>query len=154
MIQKLQSLFHSILSNDQQIRTEEEEKQLAIYGILYESARADHNVDPLEEEKINEIMQRYFGLSQTQIEKIKQEAEQLHLDRGSMLNIVKEVKEHLNREERMTLLDELWEVAFADGTIDPHETSLIRRLADLLGLEHQDFIASRSRVAMAIRDND
>jgi len=34
----------------------------------------------------------------------------------------------------------MWRVAFADGYLDKHEESIIRRVADLLHILHSDYI--------------
>jgi len=46
-------------------------------------------------------------------------------------------------EERIGILVELWAVALADGFVDPYEEQLIRRMADLMGLHHSQFIAAK-----------
>ena len=147
MISKLRQLIHAFIADSDENISAEEEKMLAVYGILFEAARSDHHVDPREEEKIKEIMGRYFNLCEEDFQRIKTEAETLHINSSDMFNITREVRNHLTREERLTLLDELWEVAFSDGYLDPQETALVRRLADLLGLEHQEYINSKIRVA-------
>ncbi|SME94659.1 TerB family tellurite resistance protein [Pseudobacteriovorax antillogorgiicola] len=146
MIKKLRDLLHDLLNENDEF-PQEDEKRLAIYGILYEAARSDYNVAPEEEAKIKEVMLRYFSLNEDDYTRIQKEAEQLHLNSPGMFKITREVRNHLDRDERLNLLDELWEIAFADGVIDPQETSILRRLADLLGLEHGEFIASKLRVA-------
>ena len=147
MIKKLRELIHTFIEDDENQISEEEEKRLAIYGILYEAARSDHDVAPEEEQKLEEIMERYFSMSKEEYERVKKEAEILHINSTDMFRITREVKSHLSREERLTLMDELWEIAFADGVLDPQETVILRRLADLLGLEHKEFIDSKLKVA-------
>jgi len=40
----------------------------------------------------------------------------------------------------------LWQVAFADGHLDPYEEALVRKIADLIYVPHRDFIQSKLRV--------
>ena len=37
----------------------------------------------------------------------------------------------------------MWRVAFADGNVDKYEEHLIRRVHELLHLDHSDFIAAK-----------
>ena len=148
MLKSFVNLVHNLLQNDSESMSEEREKQLAIYGILYEAARSDQSVAAEEEDKIREIMERYFQIDDTEFEDIRQQAQRLHLENADMYQITREVKQILSREERLTLLEELWEVAYADGRIDPHELAIIRRLADLIGLNHKEFIDSRLKVGL------
>ncbi len=147
MIKKFQELFHQFLCDNNVEISEDEEKKLAVYGILYEAARSDHVVEPSEQAVITEIMESYFSVTSEELADIQSKAEALHLESTDMFQITREVRKHLSREERLGLLDDLWRVAFADGYLDPQEASIIRRLSDLLGLEHKEFIDSKLKVA-------
>jgi len=37
----------------------------------------------------------------------------------------------------------LWRLAYADGNLDKHEEMVIRRVASLLYVTHEDFIAAK-----------
>ncbi|NRA66238.1 MAG: TerB family tellurite resistance protein [Pseudobacteriovorax sp.] len=144
---KLQSLIKNALAAEDDSVSEDESKKLAIFGILYEAARSDFHVAEEEMNTIRAIMNRYFQISDDEFLSIKDKAEKIHDDSSGMFQISRDVRQHLNRDERLTLLDELWEIAFADGVLDPHESMIIRRLADLLGLEHKEFIDSKLKVS-------
>ncbi|WP_322407069.1 TerB family tellurite resistance protein [Idiomarina sp. PL1-037] len=49
-------------------------------------------------------------------------------------------------EKRVELLESLWIVAYADGELDPHEESMLRKLADLLYIGHADYIRTKLNV--------
>nr|MCU0677346.1 TerB family tellurite resistance protein [Myxococcota bacterium] len=55
------------------------------------------------------------------------------------------VRELLDRDGRLEVLDTLLEVAAADGVIATSETNLLRRLATALGLTQADYTALQSR---------
>jgi len=46
-------------------------------------------------------------------------------------------------EERAGIIRELWRVAMADGHVDAYEEQLIRKIADLIGVTHRDFIDTK-----------
>jgi uncharacterized tellurite resistance protein B-like protein len=54
-----------------------------------------------------------------------------------------------SHEERVQLVENLWEVAFADQHLDRYEDHLIRKIADLLHVRHSDFI--RTKLAVKAR---
>ena len=56
------------------------------------------------------------------------------------------VKGAFTREERLELMEMLWEVAYADGELHHLEASLMRRLAGLLQVPDRDSGAARKRV--------
>ncbi|MEK9649197.1 MAG: TerB family tellurite resistance protein, partial [Gammaproteobacteria bacterium] len=56
---------------------------------------------------------------------------------------------HFDYAEKVQLVMNMWEVAFADGKIDRYEEHLIRKVAELLYLDHKDFILSKQRAREA-----
>jgi uncharacterized tellurite resistance protein B-like protein len=57
------------------------------------------------------------------------------------------VFENTNPAERIQLIEMLWEVAYADGVLDPEEDLLIRRVAGLIAVEDRERVLARQRVA-------
>jgi uncharacterized tellurite resistance protein B-like protein len=53
------------------------------------------------------------------------------------------IKQHYGYEQRLELVSLMWQLAWADGSLDPLEEHRIRRLADLLHISHSDFIRSK-----------
>ncbi len=51
---------------------------------------------------------------------------------------------------RIRLIEMLWEVAYADGKLDPDEDVLLRRVAGLIYISDEDRIAARQRVLSRI----
>ena len=52
----------------------------------------------------------------------------------------------LSQPVRIDLIKAMWEVAHADGEIDPIEDSVIRKTAELLYVDHSDFIKTKLNV--------
>ena len=48
--------------------------------------------------------------------------------------------------QKVKLIEHLWRVAYGDGTLHKYEEHLIRKLADLLHVPHEGFIATKLRV--------
>ena len=48
-------------------------------------------------------------------------------------------------EERCSLVEQLWQIAFADGVIDKYEEAAIRKMSDLLYVPHEEFIKAKLR---------
>jgi uncharacterized tellurite resistance protein B-like protein len=54
--------------------------------------------------------------------------------------------EKLDERGRVQLIEMLWEVAYADGVLDPDEDTLLRRVAGLLYVSDYDRGEARKRV--------
>jgi uncharacterized tellurite resistance protein B-like protein len=55
----------------------------------------------------------------------------------------------MSPEERIGLIEMLWDVAYADGVLDPEEDLLIRRIAGLIYVSDRDRVLARQRVMKA-----
>ena len=49
----------------------------------------------------------------------------------------------MSLEERY-LIEQLWDIAYADGVIDKYEEAAIRKVSELLYVPHSDFIKANS----------
>ena len=56
---------------------------------------------------------------------------------------------HLSQDDKYAVLENIWRVAFADGRIDKYEEHIIRRIAELLHLNHREYIQARHRAEAA-----
>ena len=43
------------------------------------------------------------------------------------------------------MVEYLWAVAFADENVDKHEEYLVRKIANLIGVSHKEFIKAKLR---------
>ena len=63
-----------------------------------------------------------------------------------LYGMIRVVRDHLAPEERIRIIEMLWEVAYADGDVDDYEANLVRRVAGLLYVPDRDSGAARKRV--------
>ncbi len=63
-------------------------------------------------------------------------------DATSLYDFTSQLRE-LTQETRYNLIKSMWEVAYADGQIDPLEDAVIRKTAELLYVDHSDFIRAK-----------
>ena len=53
---------------------------------------------------------------------------------------------HYTQQQKIKLVEDLWQLAYADNELDKYEEHLLRRLADLLHVPHHDFIRTKHKV--------
>jgi uncharacterized tellurite resistance protein B-like protein len=54
--------------------------------------------------------------------------------------------------ERCILIEQLWNIAYADGVIDKYEEAAIRKVSELLYVPHSDFIKAKLAAASGLSD--
>ena len=69
----------------------------------------------------------------------------------SLQEFTRQLRAGLAPEQSAELVEWLWRVAFADTRLDKHEELMVRRVADLLGVSHAEFIR-RKHLARAAAD--
>jgi uncharacterized tellurite resistance protein B-like protein len=56
------------------------------------------------------------------------------------------INENYSLEQRIKMLELLWQVAYADGELASIEEHIIRKIADLLHLRHSEFIQTKLNI--------
>ena len=148
MISKLKSLLRGARPRP---APENTTPQLAVAQLLLEIARADHRTQDGELAVIRAHLASAYGLAETQLDELMQQAH-LHVEHSvSLFETVEAVNQQLSTEQKNGLIHSLWQVAYADEKLDAYEEALLRRLADLLYVPHSVFIREKLRHLDATR---
>ena len=123
-----------------------EERQLAAAALMVEAARLDDDFDDGERARIETLLQDHFALSAVEASELLAAGEQASSDSVAWQGFTRAVKDGFEPEERIALIEMLWEVAYADGRLHDYEASLIRRITGLLYVSDRDSGEARKRV--------
>ena len=124
----------------------ETEIHVAVAALLVEAARMDDDFDPAERMAIRRVLATRFALDAAAVDRLVASAEQA-ADRSSALyRFTRVVADRFDPAARVGMIEMLWEVADADGVLDPDEDALIRRIAGLIFVEDHERGAARQRV--------
>ena len=126
-------------------RRAERELQLAAAALLIEAATVDRNFDAAERERILLYARSRFGLDEAEAEALIEAAERNAAGSTQIFRFTQIVKNGLSYEERVRLVESLWEVVYADGHADPYEKQLMRRIAGLIYVTDRDSGQARRR---------
>lgn len=118
----------------------------AVAQLLLEIARSDLSTSAGETAVIRSHLAQAYGLSAAQLDELVARARTQVEQSVSLYDTVKVINETLSPDEKSEVIRALWQVAYADQRIDPHEEALLRRLADLLYVPHGVFIREKLRV--------
>ena len=129
------------------VDTGEETKHLAAAVLMVEAATMDGSFDDSEADAISRIARRHFGLNEEEAASLLAAAREAQEDANHLLRFTRAVKESFPIEERVKIIEMLWEVVYADGEVHPYEANLIRRINGLLYVSDRDSGVARKRVA-------
>lgn len=115
--------------------------------LLVEVARADSSVDADELAAIDQaIVASCRTIESADVEQIIADARSDAENTISFHDHIREINNGFSREQKLMLIEQMWRVAYADGDLDKYEEYTIRKMADLLFVEHPEFIKAKLRV--------
>ena len=112
----------------------------ACSSLLIEVALSDKDFDEEEITSMKEILKTTHGISDETINELVSNAKQTVDESTSLYNYTREVNDNFSYDDKLLLLQSLWDIAYADGNVDKYEEHLIRKISDLIYISHSDFI--------------
>ncbi len=126
-------------------------QRLATAALLIEVSRADLEVKDEERAMVAESVARIFDLSPDETAELIRLAEEEVRSAVSLYQFTRLIDKDFSMDRKKQIVELLWRVAFADDEKDRYEEHLIRRIADLLHVPHDDFIQAKLRAQRSIR---
>ncbi|HTN34251.1 MAG TPA: TerB family tellurite resistance protein [Marinobacter sp.] len=147
MIERLKNLF----SVPETGKKEPDPHELAVAAIalMVQLSRVDSTEDERELQVMMDCAIQAHRLSPEEAESVLKNARSQADKATSLYEFTAQINEHLDQNAKQSLLVNIWRVAFADGRIDKYEEHLIRRIAELLELNHREYILARHRAEVA-----
>ena len=121
--------------------------ELAAAALLVHAASVDDSFEEIERRRIREILLRRFSLTSDEADTLLAAAEDKAGGAVQILGFTRTVKDRYSYEDRVALVEMLWEVVLADGRVDPHEAQLMRRIGGLIYVADRDGAMARRRAA-------
>ena len=118
----------------------------AVAALLVEAARADDNYEESEKALIDKALAAKFALSPEEAASLREQGETAQAGATDIQRFTKSAKT-LSMEEKVALLERLWEIILSDGDLDPFEDTLMRRICGLIYVEDRVSGEARQRVA-------
>jgi uncharacterized tellurite resistance protein B-like protein len=125
------------------------EAPLALAALLVRLARTDGTYDAAEVGSIDAVLQSTFGLVPEAAVRLRQRAEALEAESSDTVRFTRAIKDAVPHDQRIALMEAMWEVVLADGVRDDDEESLMRLVASLLGISDVDSALARQRTGKA-----
>lgn len=119
--------------------------QLAAAVLLVEVMRSDAEYSAAERRTVVQALRDKFALGEDEVARLMELAEAASRDAPDLYSFTSRLNKGFGLEQKLRMVEYLWQVAYADGTLSHHENHLMRKLGDLLYIPHADFIAAKQR---------
>jgi len=146
MIAPVLDRIRKLLAAPENAPKRRDDLQIAVAVLLIEAARMDDTFDDEERATVERLLGDKFELSQEETRDLIALAEQTAERSHQLHPFTRMTVERMEPKKRIRLIEMLWEVAYADGKLDPDEDVLLRRVAGLIYVSDEDRVAARLRV--------
>jgi uncharacterized tellurite resistance protein B-like protein len=125
--------------------------QIATAALLIEMMRADAEISADEQRTITDTIRTKLKLTDSETKGLLQLAEEKIWKSTGYFEFTSLMNKGLSYEQKTKVIEQLWEVAFADAILDKHEEYMVRKIAGLIHVSHKDFIEAKLRVKKKLR---
>ena len=123
----------------------ENEVQLAAAALLVEAAWQDETFDGAERARVLDLVRARFDLTAEEAGTLLTAAEKSVEDSTQILTFTRTIKDRFTPEERIEMVEMLWQVVYADGVLHDHEAALMRQIGGLVYVSDRDRGVARKR---------
>jgi uncharacterized tellurite resistance protein B-like protein len=130
-------------TSDRTDEVSEHSIQVATAALLIEMMKADGKVSEDERKTVMQTIQSKFNLTDEETKSLKELAKEKAKKATDYYEFTSLIHKSLSYEQKVEIIEHLWEIAFTDKHIDKHEEYMVRKIADLIYVEHKDFIEAK-----------
>jgi len=134
------------------LATRTDELELAVAALLIEAARMDDQFNEIERTTIERLLAERFDLSPDEVGSLMDAAEKAVAESTQFFPFTQQIVKRISPEDRAQIIEMMWEVAYADGALDPQEDALLRRIAGLIHVPDQERGLARQRALEKLKN--
>jgi uncharacterized tellurite resistance protein B-like protein len=120
--------------------------KLAATALFVHIISLDGAPSDVEIRKLHELIETRFGLDPGTADKLIEAATRVEGDAVDLYHFTSVIMRSLNDEDRLRIVEMMWELVYADGHVSEFEENVVWRAADLLAVSSRDRIELKHRV--------
>ena len=152
MLTQISTWMKDFTSQNTAIAEDETKLARTVAALLVEAAMADGDIDKIEHAHMRHMLETQLDLSADDAEAMLTESVVSHDDRIEIHSLTRHIRNDADAADRSVILEMVWMVVLADGSLDAHESQLMRRLAGLLFVDDVEsgLAAKRARHRLSL----
>ncbi len=128
----------------------DEELRLVAAAMLFRAVYVDGKASTPEVEMVKRILKEEFGLDQIATASLLAEAEQAAINAGDLYGWTRRINADYSHDEKLYLMEKLWQVVLSDDHVDHLESAMMRRIAGLIYVDDGSSLQAKKQ-AMAVK---
>ena len=137
-------------TSEVQPRQQHDPLRLATAAVLLEIAHADGEFSPVEDGNVLGFLTQRFHLSTDDARELLEAADEIRKRTVDHFALTNYIRKNTPLTDRIEIVKTMRHLVYSDGKLSEYEAYLVRKLADLLGLEHHVMIEAKSAVLREI----
>jgi uncharacterized tellurite resistance protein B-like protein len=147
LLGRLVDFLKGVPSREGDEASHEDDPRIAVAALMFHVIDADGVRDEAERDHLRRAISQAYGLTGRELQKVVNAGEEAEREAVDLYAFTSIVNRHLDAEERIRLIELLWEIVFVDGERHELEDNVVWRIAELIGVSTQDRVAMRRRVS-------
>ena len=120
--------------------------RVATAVVLLDVAYADEAMGRDEEARVVDHLRSAFDLDDDDARELMTLADQIRRETIDHWQMTSQIRNATTFDDRMEIVRAMWRIVYADGHFHQYEAYLVRKLSDLLGIEHRRMIEAKMAV--------
>jgi len=151
MLSSLRDLFDSIRPPTAAESLAERQRvlRLATAVLMVEVMRAEPKLSEASRRAVIDALRSQFGLADDEVARLLELAMQTSRAANDYYTFTSRINAGFDMAHKLTMIEHLWRVAYADGTLGANENHVMRKIADLLYIPHGAYINAKLRARYA-----
>ena len=152
MLNQISTWMKDFTSQNASIAEDETKLVRAVASLLVEAAMADGEIDDVEYGCIQHMLVTQLDVAEDDATTMLNDSVAAHEDRIEIHSLTRHIRNDTDAADRAIILEMIWLVVLADGSLDVHESQLMRRLAGLLFVDdvESSLAAGRARQRLGL----
>jgi uncharacterized tellurite resistance protein B-like protein len=126
--------------------------RVAACALFLEMANIDNEFSEVERQQILTLLREEFDLDEEHALALAREAAAELEGSTDLWHFTHQINDNYSNEEKLRVVELLWQIVYADGHVDAHEDYLVHKMTKLLRLPHKAMIEAKLRVTGGERD--
>ena len=144
----LKRFFNKPKVNNSGTGTQDRERDLCVAtcALFVEMAKIDGTFTQEELKTILSILKEKYGLSGEHAHALIEAADKEREQSVDLWQFARLINENYSTEEKIEIVETLWQIVYVDGKMDQYEHYLMNKLKNLLRLSHNQLIDAKLKV--------
>ncbi|MDY6988079.1 MAG: TerB family tellurite resistance protein [Thermodesulfobacteriota bacterium] len=127
-------------------RTQDRGIRVAVCALFLEMAHIDGEFSDLEQGEMIGLLKKQYHLSDEDVTELAEASKKELAGSIDLWQFTHLINQNYSRQEKIQIIEMVWQVVYADQKLDQHEDYLMHKLAKLLRLTHKELIDAKLKV--------